>query len=471
MYLETLESRCLLSVAAPLTVSENGRYIVRPNGKAFFYMADTVWEMLDNLNRSDADLYLSTRAAQGFTVIQTEINARFGQNAYGEEAFFDDDPTRPNEAYFQHVDYIVNRANALGIQVALVPADTRWVENGIFTPTNAYILGRYLGRRYANADMIWVLGGDVAATEGNGTTMWNEFAAGITRGAANKDSSKVLITYHPYLNQSSTLWFHNSFFLDFNAVQTGHFANKDVYTPVTNDYTRNPAKPVMVIEPGYEDIPTNGVPNATRLTAHDVRKAQYWALFAGAHGITYGNNNVYQFVTNPTPTSGNLATQHWKEAIKSDGAYHMGYIKRLMLTKRPYLTRVPDQSLITSSNFSGQDHIQATRDANGTYAYIYSGGGKAFTVDLDKLSGSVINAWWFNPRKGKFYYHATFNKSGTRTFTPPTSGVNGDWVLVLDDANWGYLRPPTVSFLPNRVPAIFSATAIKEDDQDQAFAF
>lgn len=453
----------LLSVAAPLSVSDNGRYLVQANGRPFFYMADTVWQLLDDLKRPDADLYLSTRAAQGFTVIQTEINARFGSNAYGEEAFFNNDPTRPNEAYFQHVDYVIDRANTLGMQVALVPADTRWVENGIFTTTNAYILGRYLGRRYADSNVIWVLGGDVGGNEGNGTAMWNEFAAGIARGAANRDQSKVLITYHPYLNQSSTLWFHNSFWLDFNAIQTGHFANKDVYTPVANDYARNPARPVMVIEPGYEDIPTNGVPGAARLTAYDVRKAQYWALFAGAHGVTYGHNSVYPFVINPSPNSGNLATEGWKSAIKSDGAYYMGYIRRLMTTKRPFLTRIPDQSLITSANPGGQDHIQATRDSNGTYAFIYSGGGKAFTVDVNKLSGSIINSWWFNPRKGKFYFSETFNKSGSKTFTPPTSGTNNDWVLVLDDANWGYLRPPVAAFSV-RAPAVFSGVEIKKED-------
>ena len=35
--------------------------------------------------------------------------------------FVNKDPAHPNEAYFQHVDYVVNEAESLGLYVALVP--------------------------------------------------------------------------------------------------------------------------------------------------------------------------------------------------------------------------------------------------------------------------------------------------------------------------------------------------------------
>ena len=53
-----------------LKVSENGRYIVFENGKPFFDLGDTAWELFNRLNREEAELYLTNRAEKGFTVIQ-----------------------------------------------------------------------------------------------------------------------------------------------------------------------------------------------------------------------------------------------------------------------------------------------------------------------------------------------------------------------------------------------------------------
>ncbi|MBM3862089.1 MAG: hypothetical protein FJ395_20890, partial [Verrucomicrobia bacterium] len=42
-------------------------------------------------------------------------------------------------------------------------------------------------------------------------------------------------------------------------------------------------------------------------------------------------------------------------------------------------------------------------------------------------------ASWFDPRTGKTTVIGEFAIAGEREFTPPTSGENNDWVLVLDD--------------------------------------
>ena len=53
-----------------LTVSANHRYLVQENGRMFFYLADTAWELFHRLNREEAIRYLDTRARQGYTAIQ-----------------------------------------------------------------------------------------------------------------------------------------------------------------------------------------------------------------------------------------------------------------------------------------------------------------------------------------------------------------------------------------------------------------
>jgi hypothetical protein len=424
------------AVSNVLSLSRDRRSLVNSRGKPFFYLADTAWHLFDKTSRAEADLYLETRAAQGFTVIQAEVNARFRGNKDGDRAFVNNDPTRPNEAYFEYVDYVVNKANSLGMYVALVPLDSKWSQNGTFNVDNVYAYGRFLGGRYAKSKIIWVLGGDVPGDKGAGVGMWREMAYGLARGAANRDQSKVTVTFHPIYGRSASEWFGNDEWLDFDSFQSGHGQNPGNYNTIAKNYAKSPARPQMDIESGYEDIPVGLQKEAKRLTAYDVRKAAYWSLFAGSFGVTYGNNNVWQFVSDPSAR--NLATESWKNSLKTAGATSMQVLRRLTLS-RPLLGRAPDQSLIVGSSLGGGDHIQATRGGDSSYAFVYTASGKAVTVNLSKLTGTKIEARWYNPRKGKSAYLGTLAKSGNRTFTAPTSG--DDWVLVLDDASKKYGKP------------------------------
>jgi hypothetical protein len=53
-----------------LKVSDNKRFLVHENGKPFYWLGDTAWELFHRLNREEADRYLKNRAEKGFTVIQ-----------------------------------------------------------------------------------------------------------------------------------------------------------------------------------------------------------------------------------------------------------------------------------------------------------------------------------------------------------------------------------------------------------------
>jgi hypothetical protein len=82
-----------------LIVSANHHYLVQENGQMFFYLADTAWELFHRLNREEATLYLNTRAAQGYTVIQAaalaELDGITDPNAYGDLPLLNRDPTKP----------------------------------------------------------------------------------------------------------------------------------------------------------------------------------------------------------------------------------------------------------------------------------------------------------------------------------------------------------------------------------------
>src|ERR1700759_3028081 len=94
------------------TISDNHRYLLK-NGKPFFWLGDTGWELFHRLDKNDIGLYFKTRAEQGFTIIQAVVLAEFNgldsPNAFGDRPLIDNDPTKPNEAYFKFVDYAIDK--------------------------------------------------------------------------------------------------------------------------------------------------------------------------------------------------------------------------------------------------------------------------------------------------------------------------------------------------------------------------
>ncbi len=60
-----------------LRVSDNQHYLVTVDGRPFFWLGDTGWELFPRRYREEADYYLQRRAHQGFTVIQAVALAEF----------------------------------------------------------------------------------------------------------------------------------------------------------------------------------------------------------------------------------------------------------------------------------------------------------------------------------------------------------------------------------------------------------
>ena len=51
----------------------NGHFLYHDDGKPFFYLADTAWEMIHRLNLEETKIFLADRASKGFTAIQTVL--------------------------------------------------------------------------------------------------------------------------------------------------------------------------------------------------------------------------------------------------------------------------------------------------------------------------------------------------------------------------------------------------------------
>jgi hypothetical protein len=451
-----------LFAAFPTKVSDNGRYLVTSDGKPFFWLGDTAWELFHRLTREEADEYLRTRAAQGYTVIQAVALAEFdgltAPNAYGHLPLKQLDPGRPDvqpgpaNDYWDHVDHIVDRANTLGLTIGFLPTwgdkfNKKWGAGPeVFTPENAEAYGVWLGERYKGKGLVWILGGDRPIETDQHRAIIRAMAKGLARG----DGGAHLMTYHPMGSAGSSQYFPDEPWLDFHMRQNGHVAEYDGrYDQTRVDYDRSPTKPVLDGEPIYEGHPINFKANAFgHSLANDVRRPLYWDLFSGACGHTYGHHSVWQ-MADPRHQPVNNPLMSWRDALQEPGGIQMQHGRRLM-ESRPWETFVPDNDVIVTSDVptnepgAGRYRFVATRAADGSCAMVYAPAGRKFTVRLDKVTGSTIRAWWYNPRTGVATELGTMNNSGTETFTPEHLGEALDCVLVLDDAGRKYPPPGSV---------------------------
>ena len=126
-----------------LRVSENNRFLIKSNGIPFFWLGDTAWELFHRLNREDTERYLENRRQKGFTVIQAvalaELDGLNTPNRFGEKPLTANDPAKPNPKYFEHVDWVVNKAREKGLYVGLLPTWGRYVVKGSWEKTSEVI--------------------------------------------------------------------------------------------------------------------------------------------------------------------------------------------------------------------------------------------------------------------------------------------------------------------------------------------
>lgn len=426
----------------PLRVSDNGRYLLKADGTPFFYLGDTAWELFHRLDKKEADSYLENRAGKGFTVIQAVVLAQLEgltvPNAEGHLPLQNLDPAQPNELYFQHVDYIVNKAADLGLFIGMLPTwGSHWSslnpDQVIFTPSNAQKFGEFLGKRYRDKPIIWILGGDHNIHTQEERKIIEAMAAGLKAG----DGGNHLITYHPRGPGLSSDYFHQATWLDFNMYQSshgGHDHDNGLYAD--HDRALNPPKPTLDGEPRYEGIQTgfyfSGFNRLDHFDDFDARQAAYWSILAGACGHTYGHNSIWQMYKPGTnPIIGAIIP--WYDALDHPGAFQMKHL-RTLFEARSFSKLVPQQAIVLNGPAFGGEKVRAAIASDGNYAIVYSPYGAPFTIDKSKINGTRIKEIWFDPRYGISYPIHNGDTKGIQTYTPPTSGRGQDWVLIIENA-------------------------------------
>ena len=330
-----------------LRLSEDRRRIVTEDGGRFYFIGDTAWELFHALSAEEAELYLTTRAAQGFNLIQAVVLAeldgltrpnfygRFPLKTNGKGEF---DPTLPDTdgdySYFDHVEQIVTRAEELGLYMGILPTwGDKWNKlwgagPEIFTPDNAYIYARWLAERLVHHDnIVWILGGDRPLENEEHYAVIDAMAKGVRDG----DSGKFLITLHPCGARSSSEFVHERDWLDFNMLQSGHGRpTTPGYEMLARDNAKFPVKPTMDGEQVYEDHPINFNPANGYYDAVDVRVTMWRNLLSGSCGNTYGHHSIWCMNREP----GTYFTMKWQDSLHRPAAEQM-YVFRDFIENSP----------------------------------------------------------------------------------------------------------------------------------------
>ena len=417
------------TVNGPIRVSADGRHFVDREGRPFFWLGDTAWPLFAQYTKAQAEAYLANRGGKGFTVIQGVLAWGLGSgfegktplaNANGDKPWLDDDASTPNDAYFRHVDALVEFANQHGLVLAMLPTWGYYVSDvPAIDAARARAYGRWLGARYRSApNVVWVNGGDRVPT--GFEDVYRELARGLREG----DGGAHLITYHPCGWRSSSQFFHTEDWLDFDMIETWTEWAK-IHPAVMADALLTPRKPVVLGEGAYEDGPEYPQGPITPLV---VRRQAWWTVMAGGFH-TYGQNQMWRMEPG------------WEKTFDTPGAAHVARMKEIV-TSLPWWEMTPDQGFFATGIGSERTLNAALRSVRGDRALVYLSSQCTFTLHLDKILSKSVRVTWISPTTGErrdagTYLTGnlngkTFPEGRTQAFTVP--GHWEDAVLLLESA-------------------------------------
>lgn len=458
-----------------LTISKNKRYFENQDGTPFVWIADTNWTMPQRMKWDDVIYFMEKRKAQGFTMLQIvaldpESDVEM-KSPSGHKALIDDDLSKPNEKYFEYLDWILDKAEEYGFYVLLLPVwgqlvvGDNWA-NQTFDKTchagNSYEYGKFIGNRYKDRkNILWCLGGDrhPIHKEIEYFDVWRNMAEGLAKGLTEKDLKhneskeeweKLLITYHACHaaenHECSTMsyWTDADKWISYIMLQSGHSGAPKNYEIVKKEYDREITMPVWDGEPAYEDAPN--FPNIGQYHGPwMVRKRAYWSLLAGSFGHTYGQWSIW--ATRSERETNPIFKYSWLESVEHPGANQIKYLRDFMESKE-FMKAVPSQEILLNQKEKAEDildlHNQASMNIQDKEVFVYLPSGGKELVDLSKLVDSKLSVWWFNTKDGKFY-----DEKNNETETPeivevtkenykieinsPTSGEDNDWLCIIEE--------------------------------------
>lgn len=419
----TTSSGSSMAKTYPLRVSPTKRYLVDAKGNPFFVFADTGWMIFASTTKSEAEYYLECRRKQGVNSILCYAAPFFidAKNKDGNLAFVNNDLSKPNDKYFDYVDWVIKLAAKKGMQVIMCPVEMCNYAK-YYTISNSRALGRYMGKRYKDFDnILWFTGGDIQPTEEQ-IAISNSLAAGI-----RDHDTTHLISFHPGGGNSSSEFFNDQPWLDYNMIQVHSPDSAKAYQLPLTDYNKTPVRPTILIETCYEDM-IKGNP-AVSNTPYQIRKSIAWGVLSGGFGLCYGNQIMYKFTADILP--------NWKTRLNQPAFLQTEHIANC-IKKLAWQKLVPDQkrTLLTSGYGTNGtlDYAAAALANDGSFAVIYLPTSRSITINMRRFNGSKYIKW-FDPTNNTYTTEGAVTNYCSRSFAarPANSAGQYDWIMIIGD--------------------------------------
>jgi hypothetical protein len=420
-------------VHGPVVHPSGKYYLTHSDGTPFFYLACTAWNGVLKSTDQEWDQYLKQRAENNYNAIQFVTTQWRGgdKNSLGEVAFEGSGRITINPGFFKLMDKKIDRINDYGLVAVPVILWTlqvsrgRELSPGYYLPDEqAILLAKYIVARYGANHVIWLLGGDGFYT-GQYEQRWKTIGRAVFNG-----SHQGIVSLHP----SGRSWigevYKDEKWLDFIGYQSSHSnaeatVNWITRGPVSQDWAYLPPRPVINLEPNYEEI-------NFKITDRDVRNASYWSLFsAPVSGITYGANGIWPWlrpgekILNHSDAPG---TSPWYTSILFPGSKQMGYLAGFF-KKQEWWNLYPAQELLVKQPgneiFNQFVSILKSIDNRTILAYLPV----KLSVQIRKPLGISYKATWFNPVTDEYSQGFVVDEGNLLSIS---STFEGDMLLILE---------------------------------------
>ncbi|HET7540237.1 MAG TPA: DUF4038 domain-containing protein [Polyangiaceae bacterium] len=427
------------TVAFPLKLAPNRRYLVDQNDKPFLVNQASSWGLIQSLSLVDATDYLDALKQRGFNTVMVSIisfDTRMAGNPPNWQGIppfrVEWDFSSYNDAYFEHADRIINLARERGMLVTLVPSylgyptePTQGWWNEMLSDNNSVAkcaaYGRYLGLRYKGfSNIVWEAGGD--NTPAAGSELEKRLKA-VVDGIRENDSAHLWTAHWDAVaHGNGVMSTENPAFASYIDIN-GYYAfdYNLTYQRDLEFYNKTPPKMLFHLDQSYEGEPGGSPEN--------IRRKAYDAMLMGAAGSSFcAGQDSWGFFK-------------WRSNLDTPATKQTDFWFRLF-SSRHWYELVPDQNHLAVTAGLGTwgaiDYVAAARTSSGSSVLAFLPTSRTVTVDLTKISGSQAQAWWYNPRSGQSSLIGTFPTTSSEPFTPP---ADGDWLLVIDDTAQN-LPPP-----------------------------
>jgi hypothetical protein len=434
-----------------LRVAADGFHFEHADGTPFFLLADTVWNGPLLSKPADWDRFLGDRVNKQFNGIQFVTHAPFiaaYTNAEGEVACTGLEEMPVNPHFFRRIDARIDAINAQGLLALPVllwaaawSEAARQYDLGWRLPEAQLIqIARYQVARYGAHHVAWILPGD-GQYERAEAEKWKRIGQAVFEGDESA-SAQEAGTWPPLrrapvmLHPAGMHWpypqFADARWLDVAAYQSSHcddaFSLRWIHSgPPAQHWTDAPARPVVNIEPPYEDHIAGG--SRERFNAYRVRRACYWSvLCAPPAGVTYGAHGVWSWAeTAQTPLNhpSTGMAKPWHIAKDLPGSFDMQRLAHCFNALAWWTLRPDERLLLEQPGMADPARfISSARSEKGDLAVLYLPVGGKVALAADRLAEG-LEGYWFDPRTGQSLPAPAHE--GNRFEAPDEQ----DWVLVL----------------------------------------